>query len=160
LACNDNQLTTLPVLPPTLEYLEFSGNQLTTLPALPPGLIGLNVSNNPISRVTFPFPPAISNWEMSCVFREARLQYSPHETLRQYEARLTKRAADAAVVAGPSPTRSAIEFAPHRGDVPAGSKYAELAAPYDAGKKKFGGTRRRQTRRRRHRKRFQTFRKK
>jgi hypothetical protein len=165
LYCRNNQLTTLPVLPDTLEYLEFSGNQLTTLPALPPGLIGLNVSNNPISRVTFPFHAPISSEEMSSVFKDTYLQYSPHETLAQYEARLTKRKADAKVVTDPSlPLKLQLDLAPPRhipGDtIPGGPGYTALAAPYDAGKKKFGGTRRRQTRRRRHRKRFQTFRKK
>lgn len=43
----DNNLTSLPVLPPGLRELEVTHNQMTSLPSLPPGLQSLQVCDNP-----------------------------------------------------------------------------------------------------------------
>ncbi|EKS0675030.1 E3 ubiquitin--protein ligase [Salmonella enterica] len=43
----DNNLTSLPVLPPGLRELEVTHNQMTSLPSLPPGLQSLFATNNP-----------------------------------------------------------------------------------------------------------------
>ena len=50
----NNQLTHLPPLPPSLEKLYCSNNQLKSLPPLPPDLKFLDCSNNP-NLLTLPF---------------------------------------------------------------------------------------------------------
>jgi Leucine-rich repeat (LRR) protein len=49
LYCNNNQLTTLPTLPPNLKKVFCSNNQLTTLPTLPPNLKKVFCSNNKLT---------------------------------------------------------------------------------------------------------------
>ncbi len=46
LNCSNNQLTTLPTLPTTLQVLNCQNNQIPTLPSLPTGLQVLNCANN------------------------------------------------------------------------------------------------------------------
>ncbi|EAO3055923.1 SPI-2 type III secretion system effector E3 ubiquitin transferase SspH2 [Salmonella enterica] len=47
----DNNLTSLPALPPEQRTLEVSGNQLTSLPVLPPGLLELSIFSNPLTHL-------------------------------------------------------------------------------------------------------------
>ena len=47
LSCNNNQLTSLPELPASLEWLYCYNNQLTSLPELPASLATLYCFNNP-----------------------------------------------------------------------------------------------------------------
>lgn len=55
----DNNLTSLPVLPPGLRVLEVTHNQMTSLPSLPPGLQSLFATNNP-QLVSLPsLPPGL-----------------------------------------------------------------------------------------------------
>ena len=49
--CGYNQLTSLPNLPETLEYLYCEINQLTSLPNLPETLEHFHCSNNPIYEI-------------------------------------------------------------------------------------------------------------
>ena len=51
LRCIYNQLTQLPTLPPTLQYLSCCCNKLTQLPTLPPTLIKLYCSNNQLTQL-------------------------------------------------------------------------------------------------------------
>jgi len=51
LSCNNNQLTSLPPLPPTLQSLTCYNNHLTYLPPLPKGLSNLDCSYNKLSSL-------------------------------------------------------------------------------------------------------------
>ncbi|MDW8417878.1 MAG: T9SS type A sorting domain-containing protein [Chitinophagales bacterium] len=51
LICSSNQLTSLPVLPSTLWWLDCSGNQLTNLPALPGSMQKLYCNNNQLTNL-------------------------------------------------------------------------------------------------------------
>jgi|GEM_PF-2387353 len=51
LDCYNNQLTSLPALPPSLAKLDCSNNQLTALPALPSGLTSLLCSDNQLTGI-------------------------------------------------------------------------------------------------------------
>lgn len=60
--CSNNQLTRLPLLPPTIQYLHLQENQLTCLPDnLPPDLHYLNCKKNRI-RYLPPFLPDNLTW--------------------------------------------------------------------------------------------------
>ncbi|MGE5398079.1 MAG: S-layer homology domain-containing protein [Chitinophagales bacterium] len=51
LLCEDNQLTSLPDLPPSLTNLHCDGNQLTSLPTLPASLTYLYCDNNQVTSL-------------------------------------------------------------------------------------------------------------
>jgi Leucine-rich repeat (LRR) protein len=51
LVCNNNILSTLPALPPSITYLECSYNQITSLPVLPTGLINFYCYNNQLTSL-------------------------------------------------------------------------------------------------------------
>lgn len=55
----DNNLTSLPVLPPGLRELEVTHNQMTSLPSLPPGLQSLFATNNPQLASLPSLPPGL-----------------------------------------------------------------------------------------------------
>jgi len=59
LQCIYNQLTQLPTLPPTLEYLSCCHNQLKQLPTLPPTLKMLYCSNNQLTQLPT-LPPTLT----------------------------------------------------------------------------------------------------
>jgi len=56
LLCDDNQLVSLPALPPSLATIDCSSNELTSLPALPPNLGYLNCNQNQLTVL-----PALPN---------------------------------------------------------------------------------------------------
>ncbi len=62
-ACSYNQLTWLPVLPESLDWLRCSYNQLTSLPSLPGSLTGLNCYSNLLTSL--PALPGSLTW-LSC----------------------------------------------------------------------------------------------
>lgn len=51
LDCCDNELTSLPALPPNLTYLDCENNKLTFLPALPDSLEELNCEDNQLASL-------------------------------------------------------------------------------------------------------------
>ena len=59
LRCHNNQLTTLPDLPPTLTELYCDNNQLTSLPDLPPTLTKLYCRNNQLTSLPN-LPPTLT----------------------------------------------------------------------------------------------------
>jgi uncharacterized repeat protein (TIGR01451 family) len=63
LICNNNQLTNLPVLPPTVQVLVCSDNQITNLPTLPIILRELICNNNQLTTL-----PALPTplWNLEC----------------------------------------------------------------------------------------------
>jgi len=60
LYCNNNQLTSLPELPASLEWLSCNNNQLTSLPELPASLEWLSCNNNQLTSL--PELPASLEW--------------------------------------------------------------------------------------------------
>ena len=64
LYCDGNQLTSLPKLPSTLQYLQCSGNQLTSLPVLPNSLNGLLSNGNLLTSLPA-LPHTIKQMECS-----------------------------------------------------------------------------------------------
>ena len=75
LHCNNNQLTGLPSLPPSLKMLDCSNNQLTELPFLPSSLKILDCSNN---NFKYSFKLTIKNINIFNKFKETfyKLKYS------------------------------------------------------------------------------------
>lgn len=58
--CDENNLTTLPVLPDTIEYLSCTHNQITSLPELPQSLRALGCTDNKLTSL----PPLPSGLEL------------------------------------------------------------------------------------------------
>ncbi|EKS7553007.1 E3 ubiquitin--protein ligase [Salmonella enterica] len=61
----DNNLTSLPVLPPGLRELEVTHNQMTSLPSLPSGLQDLQVCDNPQMTSLPVLPPGLRELEIA-----------------------------------------------------------------------------------------------
>jgi len=64
LRCCDNQLTALPVLPDSLEYLDCDENHLTSLPVLPDSLEWLSCCDNHLTSL--PVLPDSLEWLSCC----------------------------------------------------------------------------------------------
>jgi len=62
LNCNDNQLVSLPILPPELVHLYCKDNQLASLPTLPTGLQNLDCRNNQLASLPT-LPPGLGSLE-------------------------------------------------------------------------------------------------
>ena len=79
LSCNNNALTALPPLPPTLQVLMCNGNQLTRLPRLPSVLYWLECAQNPPLQHLPPLPAALLHIDCR---RCPRLTYLPERPVR------------------------------------------------------------------------------
>lgn len=63
LLCGMNEITTIPALPPNLQFFMAGFNQLTTLPGLPNSLLLLDCSHNQVANLP-PLPPSLN--ELMC----------------------------------------------------------------------------------------------
>ena len=69
LSCHSNQLTELPTLPSSLEELQCTNNQLTELPKLPDSLKYLDCSDNQITELPT-LPESLK--ELDCSYNQLR----------------------------------------------------------------------------------------
>jgi Leucine-rich repeat (LRR) protein len=69
LDCSQNQLTSLPALPPSLRSLNANYNNLTTLPSLPSGLTNLSLLSNQLTSLPASLPSGLITF--NCYYNNA-----------------------------------------------------------------------------------------
>lgn len=80
LKCSNNNLTSLPALPPTIAVLFCYDNKITRLPPLPPDLYYLDCNNNLITTIPQPLPPDLD--KLYCCNNLLTFLPNLHENIR------------------------------------------------------------------------------